>query len=39
MGNYIYAVLGVGMASAFVGNVEQIIPNNINYYISMMLPF
>lgn len=39
MGNFIYAALGVGLVSVLVNNVDQIIPNNINYYLGMMLSF
>jgi|TARA_Y100000296_G_scaffold87439_1_gene134441 hypothetical protein len=39
MGNIFYAVLAVILTSAFIGNVEQFIPNNVGYYVDMMLPF
>lgn len=39
MGNILYAAIGVGLVTLFVGSVEQFIPNNIGYYVGMMMPF
>lgn len=39
MGNIFYTVAAAILATAFVNNVEQVIPNNVGYYVEMMLPF
>jgi hypothetical protein len=37
--NIFYTAAVIILATMIVNNVEQIIPNNVGYYVDMMLPF
>jgi|TARA_Y100000296_G_scaffold87439_1_gene134442 hypothetical protein len=39
MGNLFYGALTVILTTLLVNNVDQVIPNNVGYYVEMMLPF
>lgn len=39
MGNIFYTVLAILMTTLFLNNVDQVIPNNVGYYVGMVLPF
>lgn len=39
MGNIFYTALAIVMTAIFVNNVDQVIPNNVGYYVDMILPF
>jgi hypothetical protein len=34
-----YTATVIFLGTMLIGNVEQIIPNNVGYYVDMMLPF
>lgn len=39
MGNIFYGLIALVLTTLLVNNVDQMIPNNVGYYVEMMLPF
>jgi hypothetical protein len=39
MGNIFFGTMTVMLVALLVHNVDQVIPNNVGYYVEMMLPF
>jgi|GEM_PF-2230813 len=37
--NLFYTAAVILLTTMLVNNVEQVIPNNVGYYVEMMLPF
>ncbi len=36
---FFYTAAIIGLTTMLVSNVDQFIPNNVGYYVEMMLPF